>query len=84
MKKMASVACSWAGIILIQIATIPSIYNILVGTNVVKPPVDMVILLWTGILLFLIRSILNKEWIYVISNSIGLATQTILLILITR
>jgi uncharacterized protein with PQ loop repeat len=82
MIKIIGSICGWAGMVLIQFATIPTIFKILTGTLKVAPPFDMVILIWAGLLLFLTRAILNKEWLYTISNAIGFITQSILLILI--
>jgi hypothetical protein len=75
-------ALGWIGMILMQIATVPTIVNILQGTITALPPLDMVLLIWSGLLSFLIRSILNKEWLYAMSNSIGFINQSILLTLI--
>lgn len=79
---MLSKVCGWSGMILMQLATVPSIVKILNGTITALPPLDMVLLIWAGLLSFLIRAILNKEWLYAMSNSIGFVNQSILLILI--
>jgi hypothetical protein len=72
----------WAGMVSIQSATLPVTYNILVGNTTNLPPISMVIMVWTGLILYLIRAIIQKDIIHITSNSIGFFTQSILMALI--
>lgn len=72
----------WAGMVSIQSATLPVTYNILVGNTTNLPPISMVIMVWTGLILYLIRAIIQKDIIHITSNGIGFFTQSILMALI--
>jgi len=72
----------WVGVILIQSSTIPVSISIIRGTAERIPPVDMTIMIWIGLFLFLLRAIANKDTLYIVSNSVGFFFQTLLLILI--
>lgn len=70
------------GILLIQAATLPTIYKLIVGINTNLPPLDMVIMMEMGLACFLFNSVYKRDWLYTISNSVGLIIETILLVLI--
>ena len=72
----------WCGMILIQSSTIPVSISIIRGNAERIPPIDMTIMIWVGLFLFLIRSIANKDNLYIVSNAVGFFFQTILLTLI--
>jgi len=74
--------CGWLGIILIQSSTLPSTIGRILDPNSVMPPLSMVLLVWIGLFLFLIRAIVRKDTLYIVSNSIGFFLQSILLSLI--
>ena len=81
MKRMYSIS-GWVGMVGIQFATIPTIIKILSGALTQIPPFDMVFLMWSGLILLLIRAIGDKDNLYIVANSCGLACQSILLWLI--
>ena len=72
----------WCGMILIQSSTIPVSISIIRGNVERIPPIDMTIMIWVGLFLFLLRAIANKDSLYIVSNSVGFFFQTILLVLI--
>jgi hypothetical protein len=72
----------WVGMILIQSSTIPVSISIIRGNVERIPPIDMTIMIWAGLFLFLLRAIANKDSLYIVSNSVGFFFQTILLVLI--
>jgi hypothetical protein len=75
-------ASGWIGMVLIQSATLPTIINKIFDPTVAMPPLSMVLLIWSGLFLFLIRAIIQKDMLYIISNSIGFSSQSVLLYLI--
>lgn len=72
----------WAGMVLIHGATLPVTLGVILGYNSNMPPVSMVILVWTGLFLFLCNAIVKKDILYIISNSVGFFFNSILLALI--
>jgi uncharacterized protein with PQ loop repeat len=72
----------WIGMILIHGATLPVTIKNIMGTVTVMPPVEMVLMVWGGLFLFLIRAIVNKDTLYIVSNAIGFFFNTVLLALI--
>lgn len=71
--------CGWIGLILIHGSTVPVTYLAIKGEAVMLPPLSMVILIWSGLLLFFIRSAIMKDKLYMISNGIGFFMQSVML-----
>ena len=71
--------CGWVGMIIIQSATIPVTVRAIFYDSVTLPPIDMVLMMWAGLWLYLIRAIAQGDKLYMISNSIGVFLQTTLL-----
>ncbi len=80
-KRLGDIS-GWIGMVLIQLATLPTIINKIFDPAVAMPPLSMVLLIWSGLFLFLIRAIIQKDMLYIISNSIGFLSQSVLLYLI--
>jgi hypothetical protein len=74
--------CGWFGLVLIHASTLPITYAAFKGEPVILPPLSMVLLVWSGLLLFFIRSFLMKDKIYMVSNGVGFFLQTVMLSLL--
>jgi hypothetical protein len=80
-KRLGSIS-GWVGLVLLQSATLPTIINRILDPTAAIPPLNMVLLIWGGLFLFLIRAFIQKDMLYIISNSIGFLSQSVLLYLI--
>lgn len=80
--KTISEIGGWIGMILIHGATVPTTMSVILGYSSELPPLSMVLLVWSGLFLFLLRAIVAKDTLYIVSNSIGFFFNTILLTLI--
>jgi lipid-A-disaccharide synthase-like uncharacterized protein len=80
-QKLGNLA-GWLGMVSIQSATLPVTYNVLVGNTTNLPPISMVVMVWLGLILYLIRAIIQKDMLHITSNGIGFFTQSILMALI--
>jgi uncharacterized protein with PQ loop repeat len=80
-KKLSEFA-GWFGMLLIHGATLPTTLSVILGYSSNLPPVSMVLLVWTGLFLFLIRAVAQNDKLYIVSNAIGFFFNSILLALI--
>lgn len=80
-KKLAEV-CGYVGMVLIHGATLPPTLKVILGFATTLPPIEMVLLVWSGLFLFLIRAVANNDKLYIISNAIGFFFNSVLLALI--
>jgi hypothetical protein len=82
MIKKISEFAGWLGMILIHSATLPVTLGIILGYSDTVPPASMILLVWTGLFLFLIRAIAQNDKLYIVSNAIGFFFNSVLLVLI--
>ena len=68
--------------LLIHGATLPTTLSVILGYSTNLPPASMVLLVWTGLFLFLIRAVAQNDKLYIVSNAIGFFFNSILLALI--
>lgn len=72
----------WIGMCLIHGATIPTTVSNILGYSTTLPPLSMVLLVWSGLALFLWRAIARNDFLYTVSNAVGFVLNSILLALI--
>jgi hypothetical protein len=80
-NKLAEIG-GWIGMILIHGATIPTSLAVIMGWSDHLPPIDMIVMVWLGLLLFFLRALARFDWLYLVSNAIGFTLNTIILVLI--
>lgn len=72
----------WIAVILVHMATIPTLVAVLTGLTEKMPPVDIVILTWLGLFMFFVRSVISKDLLNIITIGFGFFVQAVLLALI--
>ena len=72
----------YLGMAAIHGATLPTSVGVVMGWTDHLPPLSMVLLVWIGLILFFVRALVRFDWLYLISNGIGLIANSVLLILI--
>ena len=72
----------WIAVILIHMATIPTLVAVLTGLTEKMPPVDLVGLIWLGLFFFFVRSVIAKDLLNIITIGFGFFVQAILCALI--
>lgn len=82
MKNKIAEIGGWIGMVLIHGATLPTSVGVIMGWTDHLPPIDMVLLVWVGLMLFFFRALARFDWLYLVSNGLGFMIQSLLLILI--
>lgn len=82
MKLDRTEAAGWLGIILIQGASVPVMIRNLMGASTELPPLSMTLLIWSGLALFLYRSVVRADMVAIVSNAAGFILQSVMLALI--
>lgn len=72
----------WIAVILVHMATIPTLVAVLTGLTEKLPPVDMVGLMWLGLFFFFVRSVIAKDLLNIITIGFGFFVQAMLCALI--
>jgi hypothetical protein len=82
LNKPTADTFAWLSMVVLNCATIPSFLAVKSGLTDKMPPLDLVIILWVGLLLYFIRSAILKDMLMVVTLGIGFALQSIALGLI--
>jgi hypothetical protein len=80
--QLSAETLGWIGVILVHLATIPTLVAVLTGLTEKLPPVDMVALMWLGLFTFFIRSVIVKDLLNIITIGFGFFIQAMLMALI--
>lgn len=80
--KISAETMGWLAVILVHAATIPTLMAILTGLTEKAPPVDLVLLVWTGLFMFFIKATLAKDLLNVVTIGFGFFIQACLMALI--
>ena len=72
----------WIAVILMHLATIPTMIAVLTGLTEKMPPVDMVLFSWVGLFCFFIKATIQKDLLNIVTIGFGFFCQAALLALI--
>ena len=82
LAPVSSETLGWLAIILFHSATIPSLLAILTGLSDRLPSIDMVLLTWAGLGALFAQAAVNKNFLSMITITIGFMIQAGLMALI--
>jgi len=80
--KMSADTMGWLAMIMLHMATIPTLLAILTGLTDNTPTLDVVFFLWSALALFYIKSVINKDTLIMVTISLGFMIQAALMALI--
>ena len=72
----------WVAVVLMHLATIPTLIAVLTGLTEKMPPVDMVLFSWLGLFLFFIKAVIQKDLLNIVTIGLGFFVQAGLMALI--
>jgi len=72
----------WIAVILLHLATIPTMIAILTGLTEKMPPVDMVLFSWAGLFCFFLKAAIQKDFLNIVTIGLGFFVQAAMLALI--
>jgi len=72
----------WLAVILLHAATVPSLLALMGGLTDRLPPVDLVLLVWTGLGLLFVKAAIQKDMLNVLTIGFGFIAQAVMMALI--
>lgn len=72
----------WLAMVMLHSNTVPTTLGKVLGYSTTMPPLSMVLLTWAGLALYLWRAVYQKDMLYIVSNGIGFALNSLLLAII--
>jgi len=81
-KTVSSEMVGWLAIVVLHAATLPSLLALMTGLTDNTPALDIVLMLWTGLILMFFKSIIQKDVLNILTISIGFMIQAMIMALI--
>jgi phage-related minor tail protein len=79
--NISSETIQWSAIVLLHAATVPSLLALHQGITDSLMPIEMILLLWAGLVLLFFRAVLQKDSVNILTIGLGFAGQATLLAL---
>jgi len=81
-NKISSESIGWLAIVCLHAATLPSLLALMTGLTSAPPPIDIVFMVWTGLLLFFAKAAVQKDMLNIITIGVGFMMQAGMMALI--
>jgi hypothetical protein len=82
MPHISAETAGWCAVVLLHLATIPTMIAVMTGLTEKMPPVDMVLFSWAGLFLFFIKATIQKDLLNIVTIGFGFFVQASLMALI--
>ena len=80
--QVSAETMGWIAVILLHLATLPTMIAILTGLTEKMPPVDLVLFAWAGLFCFFIKATIQKDLLNIVTIGFGFFVQAAFLALI--
>ena len=81
-KSVSAEAVAWSAIVVIHLATLPSMLAAMSGYSTDLPPADLVLMIWLALVLFLLRAAIKRDVLQMLTIGVGFALQASMLVLL--
>ena len=79
LSKITADTLGWLAAILIHCATIPTLLALLRGLSDHTPNLDVVLFMWTGLLLLFARAVVLKDALNIVTIGLGFILQAVIM-----
>jgi len=80
--QVSAETMGWVAVILMHLATIPTLLAVLTGLTEKMPPVDLVLFAWAGLFCFFVKAAIQKDFLNIITIGFGFFVQAALMAMI--
>jgi hypothetical protein len=81
-QKVSAETFGWLAVLILHGAIIPSLLAVMSGLTDKVPPVDLVLLVWSGLTLLFVKAAIQKDMLNLITIGLGFIGQAMLMTLI--
>jgi len=81
-SKFSSETLGWVAVLFLHGATLPGLLALMTGLTDKPPPVDVVLMIWTGLLLLFAKAAVQKDMLNIVTIGLGFMVQALMMILI--
>jgi len=80
--KVSAETLGWLAVVIIQCATIPTLLALLTGLSDTVPNLDIVLFMWTGLVLLFARAVVLKDMLNIVTVGMGFTIQAVIMAMI--
>ena len=72
----------WVTIILLHLASIPTLVAVLMAQSDKLPPADLMVFVWSALITLFFKALIERNFLYIATICLGFAAQTVIMSLI--
>ncbi len=80
--KVSADTLGWLAVVVIHCATIPTLLALLTGLSDTVPNLDIVLFMWTGLVLLFARAVVLKDMLNIVTVGVGFIAQAVIMAMI--
>ena len=80
--KVSAETLGWLAVVIIHCATIPTLLALLTGLSDTVPNLDIVLFMWTGLVLLFARAVVLKDMLNIVTIGMGFTIQAVIMAMI--
>jgi hypothetical protein len=80
--KVSADTLGWLAVVVIHCATIPTLLALLTGLSDTVPNLDIVLFMWTGLVLLFARAVVLKDMLNIVTIGMGFMIQAVIMAMI--
>jgi len=77
--QVSAETMGWVAVILLHLATVPTLLAVLTGLTEKMPPVDLVLFAWSGLFCFFVKAAIQKDFLNIVTIGFGFFVQACLM-----
>jgi hypothetical protein len=82
LPKVSADTLGWLAVVVIHCATIPTLLALLTGLSDSVPNLDIVMFMWSGLVLLFFRAVVLKDMLNIITIGLGFIVQAVIMAMI--
>jgi hypothetical protein len=82
LPKVSAETLGWLAVVVIHCATIPTLLALLTGLSDTVPNLDIVLFMWTGLVLLFFRAVVLRDMLNIITVGLGFIIQAVIMAMI--
>lgn len=82
LAKITNHTLGWVTILLLHLASVPTLVSVLVGQSDRLPPVDLMVFVWAALTSLFFKALIEKNFLYMSTIAVGFIGQTLMMGLI--
>ena len=79
LSRITADTIGWLAAILIHASTVPTLLAVMQGLSDHTPSLDVVLFMWTGLLLMFVRAVVLKDVLNILTIGLGFVLQAVLM-----